>query len=86
MSHTSFPEAWQERRLHHTVIERLGDAVVIPQGLVVDVHQRALQLPDLNTTDEKHTTLHHRDHRPASIIWKELCCIGEQKQYSRRIK
>lgn len=32
---TSLPKAWQERRLHHAVIEGLSDAVVIPQGLVV---------------------------------------------------
>lgn len=46
-SRTSFPKAWQEGRLHDAVVERLRDAVIIPQGLVVQVHQRALQLPDL---------------------------------------
>lgn len=44
---TSFPKARQEGWLHHAVIEGLSDAVVVPQGLIVDVHQGALQLPDL---------------------------------------
>lgn len=48
---TSFPQARQEGRLHHAAVERLRDAVVIPQRLVVDVHQGALQLPDLSTAD-----------------------------------
>ncbi len=59
MSHTSFAEAWQERRLHHTVVERLGNAVIIPQGLVVNVLQSALQLPDLNTTDKRRNLWHN---------------------------
>lgn len=44
---TSLPKARQERGLHHAVIEGLSDAVVVPQGLVVQVHQGTLQLPDL---------------------------------------
>lgn len=53
MLHTSFPKAWEERRLYHTVVERLSDAVVIPQGLVVHVHQSALQFPDLHKPEKK---------------------------------
>lgn len=56
--HTSFPEARQERRLHNTPIERLSNAVIIPEGLVVHVHQCALQFPDLNAAEEQISLWH----------------------------
>lgn len=47
MVHTAFPEARQEGRFDDAVIEGLGHAVVIPQSLVVMVHESALKLSDL---------------------------------------
>lgn len=56
-SHTSFAESWQEWRLNHAIVERLGDTVIIRQCLVVYVHQSALQFPDLTLETEKENSV-----------------------------
>lgn len=62
MLHTSFSQTWQERRLHHAVVEILSNAVIVPQGFVVHVHESTLQLPNLYTKHKADDTMAFKIH------------------------